>query len=121
MPKFTEKQIELILSFLGYKLFRVGYVGQEIGFSDDETEFQRENRDWLDRLEIDEVGDYAFKPGVLHKKSIDEKWNDVLKFSQDWNWLLAIASKVGLCMLLTNRSKAIAMIKNALRKRGVIR
>lgn len=121
MSKFTERQIVSILKFLGYKTFRVGYVGQSDGGKYDETEFQKKNTKLLDELNIVSVGDYAFKKsGPLLYKDASETWEDALNFSRDWNWLAKIAKKSELAIISTDISLTVRILKSELKELGVI-
>ena len=90
------------MEFLGYELVRVGYIGDN-SIEYGETKWQKENRGWMDKMEIDSVGKYF----VMVKKDdfiylYNDKWDSVLDIKNDWNWIVKIAKKGNLKQISTN-------------------
>lgn len=79
----------LIAKFMGFELIRVGYVGQNDGDVDDETDWQRENDRWLDEVGISSVGRYIVN--VPEKKWF--LWEDV-RYDESWEWLMPVGEKI---------------------------
>lgn len=67
----------IIARLLGFRFVTIGHEG-----TPSETPFQRQHKDWLDKVELDEVGNYF----VNVEKDI---WyhSDEVDFEGDYNWL----------------------------------
>jgi hypothetical protein len=82
----TPEQInmnEVIARFDGWELITVGYFGKRgYGDIDDETDWQVQNREWMDKVDLQNVGRYFVK--IKEDKFIE--YRD-LKYHSDWNWL----------------------------------
>lgn len=85
---FTRKEIQqynqLIAEFMGYEKVTVGYYG-----GDDETEWQRNNQDFMRETGMDDIGDYIVN--VKEKRWFD--WHAV-KYHTSWNWLMPVITKI---------------------------
>lgn len=79
----VEQQNKLIAEFMGWDVIRVGYYGQAWGEEDDETEWQNENREWLDKMGIESIGRYMVKV-----KENDWFLFDDAKYHSSWDWLI---------------------------------
>lgn len=75
---------KLIAEFMGYEKVTVGYFGSE-----DETEWQCENEEWMDKNELESVGDY----GVNIKDNKWFMWDDI-KYDSSWDWLMPVLIKI---------------------------
>jgi hypothetical protein len=74
---------ELIAEFMGFKKVTVGYFG------DDETEWQTDNREWMDKVDLNSVGDYA----VDVQNDSWRAWESV-KYHKSWNQLMPVVAKI---------------------------
>lgn len=80
---------ELIAEFMGYESIRIGYYG-----TDDETEWQVKNKDWLDKPEIIEqydnsVGDYYVN---IDRNLIIPQ--EEVNYADSWDWLMPVVEKI---------------------------
>lgn len=73
-----------INKFMGCEKVAVAYSGSE-----EETEWQRNNEDWMDKVGITQVGDYA----VNVKDNKWYRWEDV-KYHTSWDWLIPVIKKI---------------------------
>lgn len=74
-----------LAEFDGWSLGTVGYYGQRDGEIDDETDWQVENRAWLDQMEIESVGRYWVK--IAENKYYE--YHD-LRYHKDWNLIMPV-------------------------------
>jgi len=74
---------KLIAEFMGWQLVTVGYFGGE-----EETQWQRDNSDWMDEVNMDDVGDYFVNVP-------ENKWlyADV-SYHTSWDWLMPVVEKI---------------------------
>lgn len=77
------KTNELFSSFMGYEKVFVGYFGMP-----DETNWQIENQEWLNEMQIESVGAYA----VNVKENLHHQWDDLAYF-YSWDWLMPVWKK----------------------------
>lgn len=75
---------QLLAEFMGYEKVRVGYFDDEDP-EDGETEWQRVNREWMDRVLLDEVGIYFVNVPLNAYYKEDE-----LNYHKDWNILMEV-------------------------------
>jgi hypothetical protein len=88
-PMTIQEQNKLIAEFMGYEIVRIGYYDCHDGDEWDETEWQVVNREWLDKMCIDSVGDYVAN---VSENKIHE-WEDV-KYHSDWSWIMPVVEKI---------------------------
>lgn len=84
MKKEIDKNTLLISKFMGFELIEVGYFG-----GDSETEWQKNNHDWMDENGIDSIGEYF----VNVKKN---KWHESYqtRYHKSWSWLMPVVKKI---------------------------
>lgn len=75
---------KLIAEFMGLTIISIGYYGR-----DDESDFQRNNREWIDKVGIESVGDYAISMGTDYWFPIDE-----MPYHSSWDWLMPVVAKI---------------------------
>lgn len=75
---------EIIAEFMGYKKVTVDYFG-----TPDETQWQIDNRKWLNDIGIEAVGDY----GVDVKNDDYFDWVDCA-YDTSWDWLMPVVEKI---------------------------
>lgn len=84
---------DLIAKFMGYDRVTVGYLGCE-----DETQWQLDNQKWMEKVELESVGDYYVNiPN-------DEYYNieyDELRYDE-WNNLMKVIEKIESMGFLTS-------------------
>lgn len=73
-----------IAKFMGYEKVHVGYAGTE-----EETEWQRNNEEWMSKVGIENVGDYI----VNVKEDKWHNWEDV-KYHTSWDWLKPVIDEI---------------------------
>jgi len=78
-------QNELIAEFMGFTKVTIDYVDTEY-----ETQWQKDNQDWIEKMEIDSVGDYYVN--VPENKFFDTE--DGLKYDTSWDWLIPVVEKI---------------------------
>lgn len=116
MRKFNDEEIKSIMIWLGYKSFTLGYVGD----SETETEFQRQNQDYINKLNLWCAGDYFVRRGdIQYFKSSDLKWEDDSRF-HSWDWFMEIAKKLDLDSLPTKKGIAISILRKQLKLIGAL-
>src|SRR5690606_34569334 len=90
----------LIASLLGFQFVTIGHED-----TPSETRFQREHKDWLDKVELDEVGNFF----VNMEKDIWYR-EDEVDFERDYNWLSRAAERLyeqaGVDVVITNHAIA---------------
>lgn len=76
MDKYTTAFAE----YMEFEIVEVGYFGM-----DDETQWQRENEEWMEQVGIESVGVYAVD-------KILNEWHeyDDLKYTTSWDWILKV-------------------------------
>lgn len=97
--KQTEEQFELeekieamnevISRFEGWEIVNIGYWTQRYGEEDDETDWQRNNSDWITKVGIKNIGCYAVKVN-------EDKWKqwDVGEYHSSWDEIHKVWSKL---------------------------
>lgn len=80
----------IITKFMGYDKVTVGYAGTE-----EETEWQRNHEEWMNRVGIEKVGDYIVN--VNEDKWFE--WNDVA-YHREWNWLKPVIDEISQYILV---------------------
>jgi hypothetical protein len=84
----NDKNKEIISQFMGFEKIRIGYYGDHK--SDwGETEWQVKNRDWIEKMGIDSIGDYV----VNLSKNEYREWEDVA-YDTSWDWLVPVVEKI---------------------------
>jgi len=75
---------KLISEFMGYKFVTIGYFGQP-----DETGWQIENREWMDKMDISNVGDYYVNVSK-------DTWFEAedIQYHSSWDWLMPVVEKI---------------------------
>lgn len=92
IPKIVIKNLKmnidrgnkLIAEFMGFEKVTVGFFGTE-----EETEWQRENEDWLVHNELGSVGDY----GVNVSENKWFEWKDI-KYHTSWDWIMPVLIEI---------------------------
>lgn len=80
MDKYTTAFAE----YMGFEIVEIGYFGCE-----DETQWQRDNQEWMELVGLRNVGTYAID------KILNEWYEyDDLKYTTSWDWLLPVWKKV---------------------------
>jgi hypothetical protein len=74
----------MIAAFMGYEFVTVGYFDTE-----DETQWQRENREWMDEVGIEDVGDYFVD-------TKDNSWfpAEEADYHKSWDALMPVVEKI---------------------------
>lgn len=85
--EITKKFMEL----LGFEFVTVNYVGD-----DDETEWQKLNKDWMFEVEINDVGDYFVDVENYEYYHLYGDWSETISFKTDWDWLMKVIVKLGI-------------------------
>lgn len=80
-----ENNNDLIAQFMGYEKVTIGYID---GVS--ETQWQRENQDWLDKVGLDYIGDYYVN--MSENKYFNVCGNDL--WYGEWNNLMTVVEKI---------------------------
>lgn len=76
-----------LMAILGFNLVEVGYVG-----SDDETDWQKENEDWMEKMEICSVGEYFVNQKTDESVELfSGDYSMHVDFLTDWNWIMRLA------------------------------
>lgn len=75
---------KLIAEFMGYEKITVGYYG-----TDDETEWQRKNREWMNKTGMEDVGDYM-------ANIPEDSWYffNELAYHSSFDWLMPVVEKI---------------------------
>jgi len=84
MKKEFSEGNKFIAEFMGFEKVRVGYFDDS-----SETKWQRDNRAWLDKNEIESVGNYI----VNIKKNKCIEWNEVA-YHKSFDWLMPVVDKI---------------------------
>lgn len=84
MKKEFSEGNKLIAEFMGFNKVRVGYFGDS-----SETKWQRDNKKWLEKNEIESVGTYI----VNIKKNKCIEWGDV-SYHKSFDWLIPVVDKI---------------------------
>jgi hypothetical protein len=86
-----EKDFALIAEFMGFEKVSVGYFGvsQGGGVLEPETEWQRTHGDWMDKNDMESVGDYIVD--VPNNKWFE--WEEV-RYNSSWDWLMPVVAKI---------------------------
>lgn len=71
---------------MGWEHVTVGYFGEE-----DETEWQRQNEDWMDKVGMDSIGDYWVN--IQGNRFLPA---DSLCYHESWNELMPVVEKISL-------------------------
>ena len=76
---------DLIAEFMGYEKVTIGFF-----HGDSETQWQRENQDWMDRVGLDYVGDYYVNvsENKFYNISNAELWYG------EWNNLMSVVEMI---------------------------
>ena len=80
----TEMMNEVIARFMGYKRVTVGYSGTE-----EETEWQRNNEQWMDKVGITMVGDY-----YVDVENDEWMFCDDANYDKSWDALMPVGKKI---------------------------
>lgn len=80
----TKMMNEVIARFMGYEKVTVGYSG-----TDEETEWQRSNEQWMDKVRLVMVGNYFVNVS-------EDKWFECeyIKYHSSWEWLMPVVEKI---------------------------
>jgi hypothetical protein len=82
----VEEKNALLIKFMGYEFVTIGYWGQS-----DETQWQRDNDEWMEKNDLNNVGDYLINKDTNH---IIELEYEKIDYDKDWKWLMAIVKKL---------------------------
>lgn len=93
----VQKQIRteraMIAKFMGLELIRIGYYGRK-GLEDGETEWQVENREWLDKPEIVAFYDHSVGNYFVNIKENIIIPEDEINYQDDYNYLMEVVEKI---------------------------
>ena len=87
---------DLIAKFMGYDKVTIGYFEGE-----SETQWQRDNQDWLDKVGLENIGD--FYVNVLENKFFTVYGNELCY--REWNNLMKVIEKIEDMGYLTSITK----------------
>ena len=73
-----------IAKFMGFEAVQVGYADTE-----EETEWQRNHEEWMEKVGLTQVGRYI----VNVKENIFYEWSD-MKYHSSWDWLMPVVDKL---------------------------
>lgn len=74
----------LIAEFMGFEFVTVNFFG-----TSDETDWQKINAEWMDKVGMDSVGDYIVN---IHLDRFHE-WDEVA-YHSSWDWLIHVWAKL---------------------------
>lgn len=81
---------EAIAVFMGFEKVHVGFFRCKDGDPvNDETEWQVANDEWLDKMGIEDVGDFI----VNVKEDKYHNWEDV-NYHTSWDWMMPVVEKI---------------------------
>lgn len=82
--KDIDKNNTIIAGFMGFEKITIGYFGTE-----DETEWQKENEDWLEHNGLDSVGEYFVNVE-------EDKWFESkdIKYHTSWDWIMPVLIEI---------------------------
>jgi ABC-type Fe3+/spermidine/putrescine transport system ATPase subunit len=84
MEEEISKRNESIANFMGYENVTVGYYGE-----DDETEWQRQNEEWMDKVGMEDIGNYWVNIKENRFYEVEE-----LQYHSSWDWLMPVVQKI---------------------------
>lgn len=87
---------DLIAKFMGYDKVTIGYIEGE-----SETQWQRDNQNWLDKVGLENIGDYYVN--VLENKFFTVYGNEL--WYGEWNNLMNVIEKIENMGYLTSITK----------------
>ena len=79
-----KKKYIKIAMFMGYEYVTIGYFGD-----DTETVWQVKNRLWIEKNDMDQVGDYF----VNKRKNVFYEWDEI-SFDTSWTSLIPVCRKI---------------------------
>lgn len=104
----TNSDVKIFMLFIGYSFVKVGYYGSE-----DETEFQTTEQEWMNNVGIDSVGEYfILKESDEFYHMYNSNWSTLIDFENNWNWLMKVAVKAGLKQISTDIKEAYNQCRN---------
>ena len=85
-PLSDEEGNKVIAEFMGYEKVKIGYFG-----TDEETDWMRKNKKWMDEVGLDNIGDFFVKID-----GIKSRWFycEDAKYHSSWDELIPVLQKI---------------------------